>query len=1854
MKNFFSKFKPLTIGLSLGAFVLLAAGIYFISSSSTSSYEEKKVNEAFSEYISAYTSGDISINSNVRIRFTQQAIEESKIGSTDERDLFDFSPNVKGTTKWIDSYTIEFTPKEWLKADQVYDVSFDLKALFDTKKGLEVFEFNFHTTRQDFEVVIGDLVTSAENMKKVAIKGQLNTADVAQKEAVEKVITANQEGKELEITWNHLGETTHEFTISNIARTEKASEIEIKWNGAPIDVEKDSSAKVKIPALGDFYVLNVTPQVGSEQYILIAFSDPLDVSQNLNGLVTIDQPCDLKFIVENNFIKVFPSKKLIGTFNLTVHAGIKNVLGYKMKKSHTAVLVFEQVKPGVRLVGDGIIVPASNGLVFPFEAVSLKSVDVTIIEIYSNNAIQFFQTNNLDGKNQLQRVAKPIFRKSLRLDENKLLNLNKWNRYSIDLAKLITPHPGAIYQVELSFRHSQSAYNCGGATPEDELTPINDDSWTAESYNEYSYWDDYEGDYYYEEYDWQERDNPCHDSYYQASDKKVARNIIASNLGIIAKMGKDNKLFVAITDITTTKPIEAANIEVYDFQQQLIAKGTTSGEGIITINTKSKPFLLKVSKEQDVNYLKLDDGSALSLSNFNVGGTTIQKGLKGFIYGERGVWRPGDTLFMTFILEDKNKVLPKGHPIIFELRNPDGKLEHKSIKKVNLNGFYTYQPTTDDEAMTGNWRVHVKVGNSAFSERVKIETIKPNRLKIDLDYGKDFLTVDDNDLDGNLEVKWLHGGIAKNLKAEFELVLTTATTRFEKYEKYVFEDQTKQFTPEIFSVFEGKLDDEGKAKVPAKITIAGEAPGFLNAHFKGKVYEQGGDFSIDQFTMPYYPYNSFVGIRTPEGDARGMLLTDTKQLVDIVCLTPQGKLKGEKYVTCEVFKLDWKWWWDHSSNSSSNYLGVNHQTPIVQEHIKINGGKGQFPVEIKYPSWGRYYIKVTDKESGHSAGKIVYFDWPDWAGKAKRESPDAASMLTFSADKEKYSVGETMKLTIPGSGAGNALISVENGSRIVETYWMPLNKGENQFNITITKQMTPNVFIHVTALQPHAQTINDHPIRMYGVIPIDIVDESTHLYPIITMPKQLTPGSKVPISVTEKNGKAMTFTVAVVDEGLLSLTNFKTPNPWPNFYQHEALGVNTWDMYKYVLGSYGGDIEKLLAIGGDGSIINKEGEKTKRFKPVVRFFGPYHVDVSGKKDISFTMPNYIGAVRTMVVAGYDGAYGWAQEETPVRQSLMVLGTLPRVLSPGEKLQLPVNVFAYDKGIGEVTIKIKASGPIKALETTKTISFTDKGDKMVYFNLEVDPRIGASKIEIEATAGTRKSTHTIDIAVRNPNPVVTDAFEKVLQPGESITHTFKTLGMKGTNGYAIETSTVPPLNLSNRLDYLLRYPHGCVEQTTSAAFPQLFLGELTDLSPEMKNRVEINIKKAIERLSTMQVVDGGFSYWPTYSYASEWGSSYAGHFLTLAKKKGYYVNNEVLNEWKSYQRKVAESWSPSNQYNTELQQAYRLYTLAIAGAPEKGAMNRLKERQLNKTAQYLLAAAYALTGRDDVAKSLIASAPPTINTYREYWYTYGSTDRDEALLLLALNAKKDVENGMLAVKKISKRLNNNRWMSTQETAFSLLAISDFMAGQPLSATVNMDLKLNDKEIAVSSQYAVYKQTITENELVNKSITISNTSKGILYVNLSSTGQPLVDTRASSNEIIEMKINYTDKNGNAVSVNQLPQNSDVLLSVTINNNGLRGDLKEMALTTIVPSGWEIQNTRMDVVAAQYQVDQPDYQDFRDDRIHTYFDIKAGAKKTFTFLINTSYSGEFTLPAIQCEAMYDNSVQAYIKGGVTKTVR
>jgi len=1826
------------------------------------------INPEFAQYISAYTSGIVSRESSVKIMLTDEVAEQLEENDESLNEIFRMIPEASGSAKFLSSRMIEFIPSELLESGVEYTVFFDLGKLQSVPENFEEFSFQFKTIEQDLNLYMDGLSTyQSDNLKDQKLSGRLVTADICDSTAVNKTLSAYQDGKELEIEWNHDYANRHRFVVHHVSRKKKASEVKLLYNGKPIGVDREAEELITVHALGDFKITNMSVVHEPEQYALIHFSDPIKKVQELDGLIKIDNVNNLNFEVEGHDIKVFLPYRLSGTRVIHVSPGIKNINGYKMLNGDDIEVGFEGIKPNIKLVGDGTIIPNSGqGYVFPFEAVNLRAVDVYVTKVFENNMVQFLQVNNYSGTSQMKRIARNIMKKRVDLTQDGTKNQHQWNKYFLDLSDIIGDEPGTIHQIELRFKKEYSVYQCGLDEPEplqDLVVEVADDSWSESDWVSGYYYDDYYYDDYYDDYDYdyRERENPCNSSYYR--NKYIKSNVLTSDLGIIAKAGSDKKIHVFLSDLRTTENIAGATIEFYDFQQQKIGSTITQSNGMSVTKLDRKPFLIIAKKGNQRGYLKLRDGESLSLSKFDVSGSKVQKGVKGFLYTERGVWRPGDSIYLSFILEDRNKVLPSGHPVKFKLYNPHGQLVDQRTSTRGTNGHYDFWTSTDQEDITGSYRAEVRVGNRVYNKYLKVETVKPNRLKIYMNFEDEMLgQSEDNEI--KLSTKWLHGAVAKNLRAKVDLTVNSRRTSFAKHGEFVFDDPLKSFSAERETVLDELVDDNGEISFDPNINIGSSAPGMLTASFSTKVFEEGGGFSVDSKSIKYSPYESYVGVKTPKGSLyRGTLVTDKEHEFEIATVDAAGKPVSRKNVDVKVYKIEWRWWWDSYDNDLMSYISRPSTVPVFEKKIATTAGKGKINFEVKRPSWGRYYVRIEDPVSGHVTGKVFYVDWPYWA-RANRTENENATMLSFSTDKETYSTREKVKISFPSPSNGKALVCIESGTKVIEKHWVKTKKGETKFEFTTSKEMAPNVFVHVSLLQPHKATQNDLPIRMYGVVPISVENPDSHLHPVIKMKDVLKPETTANITVQESDGKPMTYTLAIVDEGLLDLTGFKTPEPWDHFYTKEALGVKTWDLYDDVMGSYTQEMSKLLAIGGDADGGKKKPAKANRFKPMVRFMGPFKLKSGGRKTHKVDIPNYIGSVRVMVVAGQDKRYGHTDKTVPVRSPLMVLGTLPRVLGPGEELKLPVNIFAMEKHVKNVSIEVKSNDLLAFTDgVKKSIKFNKIGDEVVNFPLKVKDKIGIARVEIIARSGKEIAKFEIELDVRTPNPMVADVMETIIQPGEDWNPSFAFKGIEGTNSATIEMSAIPPMNLEKRLKYLIRYPHGCIEQTTSSVFPQLFVDDVMQLDNNHKIELDKNIKAGIDRLKLFQTSEGGFAYWPGQSETNEWGSNYGGHFLMEAEKQGYKIPNSLKTNWLSYQRKKARNWKHSSSkanfhgysHNVDLTQAYRLYTLALAGKPELSSMNRMKEvANLSSSAKWRLAGAYVLVGRKEVARQIINNVSVNIPDYVELSYTFGSSVRDEAMILEVLALLDNKTKGGMLAKGIAEAMNKDQWMSTQTTAYALVAMSKFIGISSTDKTMRFTYNLNGgKSTSKSTILPIYQAKLKVNKTSTK-MKVSNTGKGMLYAKLIVEGIPVNgdETAAASN--LAISVSYSDMDGNSLDPSVIEQGTDFVAAVTVTNPGSRGYLREMTLNQIFPSGWEIHNTRMQDFKSSVTTSTFDYQDIRDDRVYTYYRLRANSSKTFRVQLNATYQGKFYLPTIESEAMYDNTINARTPGKWVQVVQ
>lgn len=1831
--------------------VCLCYMLCLFSSCNTKKAEGEAEELPFNPHVEAFTSGKISRYTPVYLIFNQD-IAQDKLESDQLSKLVRIKPEVAGEFSFENSRTIVFKPAKGFERNTSYKLTANLSEWFDVTGKDKEFTFEYSTFPLALRANLESMDINAKNENGYDIVCTLLTPDKETPETIEPLVRFSEKA---DAVWQHSPDgKKHQVTLQNVqAGNDGARTLTLSVAPNKLGVAEDKLLSVSVPDMNDFDVYDVTYVTEPERYVEVTFTKDLDSSQDMQGLAFIAGNTSETVNVEGNRLRLYPDNQRKGVMNVHLTRQIRSKNGLTLKEDVTRQIEINTSLPAVKFIGQGVVIPQSTELLVPFQAVYLRGVVVRVIKILEQNIGQFLQVNNLDGTSDLMRVGRLVARKTIFLDEDGS-DLSVWNTYAIDLKKLMEPEPGAIYRVELSFNKDLSAYPC------DDSVKVSREQLLAEDEikfkEESSRFDDggyyyYNGDFNWNDYNYNDRNDPCSNSYYY--NKVEGKNVLATNLGLIAKAGEDNEMTVLVHNLISTNPENGVEVSVYNYQNQVLASGTTDGKGEVKLKIASgKPYYIIASLGYQRSYLRVDGGAALSLSSFDVSGEVVQKGIKGFIYGDRGVWRPGDTLFLSFMLNDRAKKLPANHPVVMELYNPLGQLYLRKTQTRGELGVYSFAMPTEPDAPTGAWNVNVNVGGVSFTKRLRVESIKPNRLKIDLSMPEKTL-LRGEPLDGRLHVEWLQGATARNLKYDIQGTFISTPTTFSGYKDFYFDDPSKVFNSEESKLISGTTDEKGDATVQAKFEIGSTAPGMLMANFVTRVYEESGDFSIDANRMLYSPYKRYAGIKSPQ-QTRDQLNTGSNYTYEVASTDYLGKPQAGTELDVRIYKVYWYWWWSSDNSSLANYVSDSYNKPVKELTVRTGeNGRGTFQLSFSNEEWGTYFISVKDKESKHSTGVMSYFDWPYNEGRRNADGSESANMLSFKTDKDDYKPGEKLVITIPSAKGSRAIVSIENGTKVLSVAEHTCDDQQTTIKLDVTKEMQPNAYVYVTLLQPHGITQNDLPIRMYGVEPFTVTSPESHLYPQIKIPDEIKPEANYEVTVSEKDGREMAYTLAIVDEGLLDLTRFRTPEPWKAFNAREALGVSTWDMYNYVVGAYGGRIEQLFSIGGDDALNKGPKAIVNRFKPVVQFDGPFLLKKGEKQRHTYTMPNYNGRVKVMVVAGNGEAYGHADKSVFVRKPVMLLGTLPRVIGVGEEMVVPATVFATENGVGDVTVSISCSGNMEVMgSATQQLNFTNIGDKQASFRIKVKDQPGAGRVTITASGKGDKSVYTTDIEIRSVSRPQVKVLPVTLEAGKSWKETVKLPGTEGTNSLTLEMSDVPPLNLSSRLSYLIGYPHGCVEQITSKGFPQLYVGEFAALTKQQQNTTENAVKEVIRRLRSYQTVDGAFSYWPGGTSSNGWGTVYATHFLLSAETKGYLVPDGMKRNVLNNLRRVARDWKPVTTYysrSEEMTQAYRLYVLALGQAPEVGAMNRLKEnKSLAPMSRWLLASAYALVGRTDVAKDLIGKTTEVKTDYSDYDLTFGSDLRDQAIRLMTLTLLGDGKEAAVLTRDISKVLSSDDWLSTQSTAFALVSLSEYMGKYKVSGTMDFSYACAGKSDKVSTTKNIWTEVLLDKAGTSASVELKNTGKSTLFARVITEGIPAQGKEEAYANGISLAVSYTDQDGRAVDVADLPQGTNFIAVVTVKNPTARG-INNVVLTEIFPAGWEILNTRfLNEGATDNKTIGVDYQDIRDDKVYSYIDyLPSGRQVTVKINLCAVYPGRFYLPPVYCEAMYDNLTRANTEG-------
>ncbi len=1796
--------------------------------------------------VSTVTSGTVSSRGPVKVRFTKRVVDGSLLDHPLKKRVFAFTPPIDGTARWESTRDLVFRPNRPLAARQAYRGRLDLAALLPDRPDLEPLEFDFTVAGREIFSLEGDFdLKTAGDPKYLIYRGRLELTEAAELDRVRRAATLRRGETPLQLAWEADEEgRVFTFTSAVMKRDTTGQTYLFAVDHEELEISHAWERVIPLAPLQEMRLEKVDKdEDGDVPRLALVFSDELDPRQDAEGLVQVQPEAEVRLKASGKEILVDGEFEHGGRYDLVVHPGIRSRWGTRTGETVRREVGFSDRKPSLRFARDGVFLPSSRDRRLRFATLNLGRVYLEVKKVFASNLGPFLQNESLrSGRERrnafraynVRRVGVRVALDTLQIPDQR----NSWLEHELDLGALIAEGDRGVFLVELRFAHEDMLYRPAGGA--EEIRRHYDQRGRRRGRDYYS--------------------DPMSEGYARAHGR-AAKAVIVSDIGLTYKRGHDQHLVYA-TRIGDARPLSGVEVTLRTYQDQVAARGRTDGRGLARFEgVTDEIFYVEAEHEGQRSLIKPGD-MAWNLSTFDVGGAEARPGPRAFIYTERGVYRPGDEINLSVVARHPDFTFPDDHPATCRIFNPRNQMVFEQVLRGAREGLYSFSFATGPDDPTGNWRARVRIGDSTFDHVLKIETVVPFRLKTEISPDRERLGRDDGVLKADLKSAYLFGAPAGGLQAELSVSLQSAPKSFPRYEGFTFTNEAVDYRPVSAVIFKGALDAEGKARAEWSLPVLSGAPSALQALLTARVLEKGGRPNHGRRQIPIDPYDFYVGLKKPDLDY-GYARVGAPARVSVVVADLDGNPVAGRSLRCRVYRGTTHWWWEYESRAAfRRRFKSDRRTELVSEE-RIVSALTQVDLLFEPEERGEYLIEVADGDDrGHAAAFFVraYHRGRTPAGGGSE------GVMVLKTDRERYRPGEEAVIRFPVPGEGSVLFSVERGGRVLDSRWYRLdgNREEASIPVPVTADMIPTAYASVSLIQPYAQTGNDRPLRLYGVVPIEVHDPDTRLDFDIRMPEPLRPGEPFEVEVVSAADSAA-FTLAVVDEGLLALTDFTTPDPWKAFFRKQRLGVRTFDLFAHVIGAARGDPFRVFAIGGGMAAkraAREEEARRRRFPPVSMFAGPLSTDASGHARVRFVMPNYVGAVRAMVVGARGQRFGRAERTVAVKSDLMVLSTLPRVIGPGDRAEVPVTLFAMADSLGAVEVSLQVEGPLTvAGEALKQVDLTAPGERDLTFELEAALAVGPATVVVEASSasGARASRRT-DLEVRPSSPVVYETEERALRPGETVTFTVPDKGMPGTNRARVGVRRRPAFNFDNQMLGLVRYPYGCLEQIVSSVFPQLYLKDLVDLKPEERRIVAADIdervNEAIRRLRRFRLPDASFSLWPGQRQPSAWGSTWAGHFLIEARALGYHVPEEMLQGWLRYQH--LQSGLTRDPLKVRV---YRVYLLALAGDPALGAMNLLKENEvgsMHDLEKWLLASAYQLAGVQETADEIARGAGVEVDEYRELGNTYGSRLRDQALILDALVLFRRWGAADELAAEVAQGVTRG-WHSTQTTGAALLALGKYdraLRGDGPPAPISGTILLPGGEAVPFRTESLGYQVEIDSGFGGQVEVLLDSAVGVdrAFAALDWEGVPLRGEVGDEEGRIRLSVDWLDEDGMPISPDTLAQGTAFWGRIRVENHSPHHDLEEVALTQLLPAGWEVESPRLAAEARpawtkKWRLNAEEYLDVRDDRVDWFFDMpRRGHPLDFALRLNAVTRGTFALPPTQVEAMYDRDFRARKAGG------
>lgn len=1587
-----------------------------------------------------------------------------------------------------------------------------------------------------------------------------------------------QEGLKITLDGKELAFNLGEFSLDtdDIKLLDKPQELVLTYDEKIMGFKEAKVLQFQIPSKpkdNDFRLISAEEK---DQIATLKFSKELAENQAFQDFIQISPELNFRAWSVGKELKISANFEPGEKYQVKIAKGLKSNQGLINKGEEANITLQKDLDPSLVFANDGVFLPSGAEYQVYIKSRNVKKIHLKVSQIFSNNISEYLRYKNLVGKKddstQEAFYSSDGFNYVAKKVIDKKIELknqkNTWISSALDLSDL--KGKSGIFSVSLSVDANDL---------------------------------DYKGE-----------------NVYRIINKaSVSKNLIFSNIALSAQ-NLNKQLVVHARDFSKNEALENVKIELVSKQNQILQSHNTdsNGDAKFQIQEDDEILYILASKENQISVLRFSN--PLSTDGYDVEGDQNHEMIKAFIYTDRGVYRAGDSVHLSVVARENTN--PLKHPINFTLINPKNQkiIENQILK--SQNDIYYTQINLDKNAINGLYRANFNIAGVEFSKDILVQSVVPNRIKVELNADEN-RSLDDGSLNYELSSKYLFGALASNLKYQSVVYFSPKNYHNSKYKDYIFTNPSSLIIS-ASADDKGNLDEKGRVQSSVEIpeNILNSQGYNFNARIVSEVFEKGGRSvkAVKDVNLNRYDY--FVGMK-----ALANSYVSEGETIDFYAIVSdlKEKLVSGKTLEYRIYQNDYYWWWDYDSyDEFLRSIKQDTNTKLIEKGELTSSSE---PMKFSFNTsnyYGQMFIELIDKESEVSTGQSFYVSsWgePSYA--------DVVSSLKIKSDKNKYKIGQSAKIEFESVAGAKALITLSSNSKIIDRFVMDTQDESTSIELAMKKEYAPNIYVSVSLFQDYNKIDNDRALRLFGVIPLYVEDENTKLDLELKTPDKILPNSDFEIEIQSKDKRAFNYTVAIVDEGLLDLTDFKTPDIWKGFYAKTGFTLKTYDTYSQIIPKFtGGD-----SVLGGLRVDKNRDDSAQRFKPVALFNTPARSDETGFAKLKFKMPSYMGSVRVMVVANENDAYGSVSKDIQVSAPLVMLETLPRTLKIGDNFTLLTQIFKTENRIKNATLSVRSKNSlIKISPDTQTIDFKSATNLEVMMDANVsDNRIGKELLEFELKSEDYTYKNEIEIDIKPINAYTYENNTSLIKAGESKEFIIKDY-ILGTTNATLKLSPTPILDMDKRIKYLLNYPYGCIEQTTSAVLPQLFLDKF---STEFDKQKAINnINAAIERYSNFQTADGGFAYWQGGDESNAWGSNYAGMFLILAKQNGYFVPDSMYERWLKYEQNFVQK-SVYRDYMMDIK-ANSLYLLAMAKKPNISEMNLLYDNlnTLSTEAKWQLAAAYKLAGVEDTAKQIASKI--SIEPDSKYsFYTYGSLVRDEAIIA---NAYKQIygTNNEELLQKISDTLLSKDYLSTQSTGYALYALA---MGANLE---NMNENFMDATLKIDDQAYTINQNQMQIFSFNDEKAIVSANKDI-FVSFGVEGVKASENSAFSNKISLDRAFYDEK-GNKISPSEIGSGQTFYMRISVSLNEGANYVSNIALTQILPSGWEVSNTLLDDNTPSFiKNSNYDFIDVRDDKIMWFFGLNKNRTHHFYIKLNAITPGSYTLSGAYAEAMYDDTYRA-----------